>query len=194
MAPHADATVRRASSRPVSSPDAPGSRRPHLRLFEPAPRRRTGPRTVRRSAMWASGLLIVGSLLAVVIGDAQVAQGQVRLSAMQQELASAVATQKALQSDVAWKAAPPLVVSQAESEGLVAATQVVYLPEVSLRVPLPVPHLVPETVHASAGAAASAAAAAAAAGSASNANPTAVSASTPATSPSKPAPTTPANR
>ncbi len=136
--------------------------------------------------MWASGLLIVGSLLAVVVGDAQVAQGQVRLSAVQQELASAVATQKALQSDVAWKAAPPLVVSQAEREGLVAATQVVYLPEVSLRVPLPPPHLVPETVPASSGAASSAV------GSASNANPTAASA--PATSSSKPASTTPAQR
>ncbi|HEX3982008.1 MAG TPA: hypothetical protein VHW93_12310 [Acidimicrobiales bacterium] len=138
--------------------------------------------------MWASGLLIVGSLLAVVVGDAQVAQGQVHLSAMQQELASAVATQKSLQSDVAWKAAPPLVVSQAEGEGLVAATQVVYLPEVSLRVPLPAPHLVPETVPSSTGATSSTT------GSASNANPTAASAPAPATSNSKPASTTSAKR
>jgi hypothetical protein len=123
--------------------------------------------------MWASGLLIVGSLLAVVVGDALVAQGQVSLSSTQQALAAAVTTQKALQTDVAGKAAPPVVVSQAESEGLVAATQVVYLPQVSLRVPLPVPTLAP--------AASSAHVPASSAGSASNADP-------PPTSP--PAPTT----
>lgn len=175
MAPPADATVRRAWSRANTSPDPQGTRRPHLRLFEPAPRRRTGPRVVRRSAMWASGLLIVGSLLAVVVGDALVAQGQVSLSSTQQALAAAVTTQKALQTDVAGKAAPPVVVSQAESEGLVAATQVVYLPQVSLRVPLPVPTLAPEAAPSSAHVPASSA------GSASNADP-------PPTSP--PAPTT----
>ncbi|MGD0312331.1 MAG: hypothetical protein ABSC90_07700 [Acidimicrobiales bacterium] len=125
--------------------------------------------------MWASGLLIVGSLLAVVVGDALVAQGQVSLSSTQQALAAAVTTQKALQTDVAGKAAPPVVVSQAESEGLVAATQVVYLPQVSLRVPLPVPTLAPEAAPSSAHVPASSA------GSASNADP-------PPTSP--PAPTT----
>ncbi len=51
--------------------------------------------------MWLSGLLIVGSLLAVVVGDALVTQGQVRLSTTQRALAAAVATQKSLQVAVA---------------------------------------------------------------------------------------------
>jgi type II secretory pathway pseudopilin PulG len=187
MAPPADAVVRRASSRPNTSPEH-GSRRPHLRLFEPAPRRRSGTRAVRRSAMWASGLLIVGSLLAVVVGDSLVAQGQVRLSDAQQALAVAATTQKALQTDVAWKASPPVVVSQAESEGLVAATQVVNLPEVSLRVPLPPPVLVPGTVPSSSGASTSPA------GSTSNANPAAVPSPKPTTSSSNTASTTAATR
>jgi hypothetical protein len=89
--------------------------------------------------MWVSGLLVIGSLLAVVAGDTMLEEGQVRLSATQHEVAAATATEKSLQVAVAEKAAPPVVVSQAEAQGLVAPTQVVYLPHVPLRVPLPVP-------------------------------------------------------
>lgn len=150
MAPAGTATARRAPARqtPRQAPSAP--RRPPLRLFEPAPRRRPGTRSVQRSTMWMSGLLIVGSLLAVVVGDAFVTQGQVRLSTTQRALIAAQATQKSLQVAVAWKAAPPVVVSQAKNEGLVAATQVVYLPQVPLDVPLPPPQIVPSSVPASA--------------------------------------------
>ncbi len=93
--------------------------------------------------MWLSGLLILGSLLAVVVGDAFITQGQVRLASTQRALAGAEAEQKALQTAVAQKAAPPVVVSQAKSQGLVAAAQVVYLPQVPLDVPLPPPRIVP---------------------------------------------------
>jgi 5'-nucleotidase len=93
--------------------------------------------------MWISGLLVVGSLLAVVVGDALVTQGQVRLSTTEGALAAAVAKQKTLQIAVAMKAAPPVVVSQAKKQGLVAASQVVYLPQVPLNVPLAPPRIVP---------------------------------------------------
>ncbi len=89
--------------------------------------------------MWLAGLLVIGSLLAVVAGDTLLTEGQVRLSATDQAIASAVAVQKAAQVAVAEKAAPPVVVSQAEAQGLVAPTQVVYLPQVPLDVPLPAP-------------------------------------------------------
>jgi hypothetical protein len=89
--------------------------------------------------MWLSGLLVVGSLVAVVLGDAMVTEGQVRLTTTQSQLAAAVAVQKSLQVAVAEKAAPPVVVSQAEGQGLVAPSQVVDLPQVPLDVPLPVP-------------------------------------------------------
>ncbi len=100
--------------------------------------------------MWLSGLLIVGSLLAVVVGDALLAAGQVRLSAVQAQVASAVAAEKSLQVSDAQKAAPPVVVGQAEAQGLVAPTQVVYLPRVPLDVPLPVPQTTPQPAPASA--------------------------------------------
>ena len=95
--------------------------------------------------MWISGLLVVGSLLAVVVGDAFITQGQVRLSSTERALASAEADQKTLQLAVAGKAAPPVVVSQAKRQGLVAASQVVSLPQVPLGVPLPPPHIVRST-------------------------------------------------
>ena len=95
--------------------------------------------------MWLSGLLVIGSLLSVVVGDTLLAEGQVRLSAIQHEVVAATAVQKASQVAVAEKAAPPVVVSQAKSQGLVAPTQVVYLPQVPLNVPLPVPQTAPTT-------------------------------------------------
>jgi hypothetical protein len=93
--------------------------------------------------MWVSGLLVVGSLLAVVVGDSLVAEGQVRLSTAQGELAAAVAAQKSAQVAVADKSAPPVVVAQAKSRGLVAPSTVVYLPQVPLDVPLAIPQTSP---------------------------------------------------
>ncbi len=90
-----------------------------------------------------SAALVVGSLLAVVVGDAVVSEGQVRLTATQSQLAAATVAQKGLQVSVAEKAAPPVVVAQAKKAGLVAPPVVVYLPHVPLNVPLPVPQTAP---------------------------------------------------
>ena len=139
MTPTATATARRA---PATSPRPapPGPRRPPLRVVEPARRGLpAGARAVHRSTMWVSVLLVVASLLAVVVGDAMVADGQVRMAANQTALSAATQTQKSLQVTVAQKAAPPVVVAQAESHGLVAPSTVVDLPQVPLNVPLPVP-------------------------------------------------------
>jgi hypothetical protein len=97
--------------------------------------------------MWLSGLLIAASLLAVVVGDALLTQGQVRLATTQRALVAAQGTQKTLQTALAQKAAPPVVVAHSKSQGLVAASQVVNLPQVPLNVPLPPPRLVPTSPH-----------------------------------------------
>jgi hypothetical protein len=136
MAP--PATARRAIVRAAPRPASP---RPPLQVFEPTPRPKPARRSVRRPTMWVAGLLVVGSLLAVVVGDAMISDGQVRLTATQGQIAAATTAQKALQVNVASIAAPPVVVSQAESAGMVAPAQVVYLPRVPLNVPLPVPQL-----------------------------------------------------
>ncbi len=93
--------------------------------------------------MWLSAVLVIGSLLSVVGGDALVTQGQVHLASEQSALASALSAQKSLQVAVAEKAAPPVVVAQAKSQGLIVPPQVVYLPEVPLNVPLPAPQTAP---------------------------------------------------
>jgi hypothetical protein len=144
MAPPATATARRSTARAQPRPAPSGPKRPPLRIFEPAPRRRPGIRLVRRPTMWISGILVVGSLLAVVAGDAMLAQGQVRLSTTQAEVTAAVSAQKTLQSAVAEMSAPTRVVYQAENQlGMVAPAQVVDLPEVPLDVPLPTPQTAP---------------------------------------------------
>jgi hypothetical protein len=89
--------------------------------------------------MWMSVLLVVGSLLAVVVGDAMITGGQVSLTTTQSQVDAAATAQKTYQVAVAQMAAPPVVVAQAESQGLVAPTTVVDLPQVPLNVPLPVP-------------------------------------------------------
>jgi hypothetical protein len=137
MAPPASA-ARRAPSRaePRSTPS--GERRPALRVVEHGRRRRPGP-GIHRSTMWMSVLLVVGSLLAVVVGDAMITGGQVSLTTTQSQVDAAATAQKTYQVAVAQMAAPPVVVAQAESQGLVAPTTVVDLPQVPLNVPLPVP-------------------------------------------------------
>ncbi len=88
--------------------------------------------------------LIAGSLLAVVAGDDFVTQGQIHLSQLQSAIGAAQATQKSEQATVAQMAAPTRVVHLAEAEGgLVAAGQVIDLPQVPLDVPLPAPQTGP---------------------------------------------------
>jgi len=139
MAPPAEAAARRSTARAQPRGVPADSRRPPLRLFEPGSRRRTGTTRVRRSSMWLSCILVVGSLSAVVVGDTLMTEGQVALSTTQQQVAGAEATQKSAQVTVAEMAAPPVVVSQAKAQGLVVPTQVIELPQVPLDVPLPVP-------------------------------------------------------
>jgi type II secretory pathway pseudopilin PulG len=89
--------------------------------------------------VWLAVVLVVGSLLAVVVGDTLVAQGQVRLADIQQAITSAQTAQKSMQTEVAELAAPDRVVAQGIALGLTAPAQVVNLPEVPLNVPLPAP-------------------------------------------------------
>ena len=92
--------------------------------------------------------MVVGSLLAVVVGDAVVAQGQIRMAHTQQAIATATATQKAEQVAVAEQAAPPVVVRAAERLGLVAPASIVDLPTVPLNTPLPAPNVGPTSASA----------------------------------------------
>jgi hypothetical protein len=141
MAPPAAAgAARRATAAP--QPRTP-ARRPALRVFEPQPRRSSRRHLSRRGHLWLAALLVVGSLLAVVVGDTMVAQGQVRLADLQSQISSQLVTQKAARTTVAQLAAPERVVAQGIQLGLAAPAQVVDLPQVPLDVPLPPPDTTP---------------------------------------------------
>ena len=139
MAPPSTGAARRAAA----PQPRPSVRRPPLRVFQPEPRRRTRRGHIRRAPVWLAVSLIVGSLLAVVVGDTLVAQDQVRLSRLQSAIGSAQAAQKTMQTEVAQLAAPDRVVQQGIALGLTAPAQVVNLPEVPLNVALPVPNTTP---------------------------------------------------
>lgn len=121
---------------------APEARRPALRLFVPRPRPRR--RTRHNRAVWLAAILVVGSLISVVVGDDLVAQAQLRLATVQQQVATATTTEHHLQVSVALLGAPEVVISTAEHRlQLAPASQVVDVPEVPLDKPLPAPQTAP---------------------------------------------------
>ncbi|MGA2838416.1 MAG: hypothetical protein ABSF84_17670 [Acidimicrobiales bacterium] len=84
-------------------------------------------------------VLVVASLLVVVVGDALVAQDQIRLTDVQTQISTDQATQKSMQTEVSALAAPDKIVAQGLADGLTESRSVVDLPYVPLDVPLPVP-------------------------------------------------------
>ncbi len=138
--PPAPATARRATVAPQSRP---ATRRPPLRVFQPEPRRSSRRGLSRRGHLWLAVALVVASLLVVVVGDTLVAQGQVRMAALQTSIGNQLTAQKAAQTEVAELAAPDRVVAEAIVDGSVAPAQVRDLPQVPLNVPLPVPDTSP---------------------------------------------------
>jgi hypothetical protein len=89
-------------------------------------------------------VLVVGSLLAVVLGHAMLAQTQVRLSDVQSALA---AEQTAHRQDVlalAQLETPSRIAAEAQLQlHMVTPARVVQVPSVSLTTPLPVPKVAP---------------------------------------------------
>ncbi len=134
MAPAATSAARRATAAPQARP---GNRRPPLRIFEPEPRRTSRRSRSRRFHIWLAVALVAGSLLAVVVGDALVAQGQVRLASIQLKISAAEATQKAMRVEVAQLAAPNRIVVVATANGLTPPAKIIDVPQVPLDVALP---------------------------------------------------------
>ncbi|MBV8463048.1 MAG: hypothetical protein JO368_07130 [Acidimicrobiales bacterium] len=143
MTPSSPATARRGEARAPRRTAPEAASRPTLRVLERKRRQRRPRRRLARPELLVAGSLVVGSLLAVVVGDAVVAQGQIRMTHTQQAIAAATATEKAEQVAVAEQAAPPVVVRGAERLGLVAPASIVDLPTVPLNVPLPAPIVTP---------------------------------------------------
>ena len=87
---------------------------------------------------------MVAALLAVVVGQAMLANGQVRLSALQHELALEQSAHRQSELAVAELETPSRIVAAASGElHMVRPANVVELPYVSLSVPLPTPKVTP---------------------------------------------------
>jgi Tfp pilus assembly protein PilX len=87
--------------------------------------------------------MVVVSLLAVVVAQAFLANGQVRLSALQNELSLEQSAHRQAELSVSSLETPPRIVSAATSQGMVHPATVIELPYVSLSVPVPTPDVTP---------------------------------------------------
>jgi hypothetical protein len=88
--------------------------------------------------------LVVAALLAVVVGQALLANGQVRLSALQGQLSLEQAAHRQSELSVAQLETPARIVAAASIQlHLLDATNVTELPYVPLTVPLATPQVTP---------------------------------------------------
>jgi hypothetical protein len=86
--------------------------------------------------------LLVCSLLAVVVGHAVLAGGQIRLTQLQTQLAAEQVTHRNMEVSTAELEAPARVVTKAEkSSHLVLPSQITQLPSVPLNVPIAPPRM-----------------------------------------------------
>jgi hypothetical protein len=88
--------------------------------------------------------LVLGSLLAVVVGQALLANGQVRLSTLQSQLTLEQSAHRQAELTVSQLETPSRIVAAASAQlHMVRPAQVIELPYVSLSTPVPTPKVTP---------------------------------------------------
>jgi cell division protein FtsL len=139
MAPSSTTAVRRvASSRVGSDPGRSESTRPPLKVV--SSRRRAG--VGRRFVRYLPAAMVVVALLVVVAGQALLANGQVRMAGLDQQLQAAQAEHSQREESVSKLETPSRIVKDATaSEHMVRPGQVTQLPYVSLHTPLATPNV-----------------------------------------------------
>ncbi|MGO9458256.1 MAG: hypothetical protein ACLP62_14630 [Acidimicrobiales bacterium] len=142
MTPPPATAARRAPAERRERPAPTRFERPDLRVVGDAPRRGRSRRGRLAPVLAAS--LVIGSLLLVVAGHAVLAEGQVRLSAVQSALSTAQAANGQDTLSLAALESPARIVAQAKDRlHMVEAGQIVELPYVPLGTPLPTPTVSP---------------------------------------------------
>lgn len=131
MTPAQAAAQRAASVRTARLPSPrAGAKRPALRVLAPRP---------RHNGRWlraAAAVVVVGALLAVVVGHSMLAQGQVRLTTEQSSLATAQAVNRQLLASVATAENPAQIIAEAARLNLVRPSSVTQVPAVPLDTPI----------------------------------------------------------
>ena len=151
MAPPSVASAQQTTRRHVDSGASGarrGARRAPLRIVPS--RKRGGARTKILAGRQARVLnilsisLVVGTLLAVVVAQAVLANGQVKLAGLQHQLALEQSLHRQGELAVAQLETPSRIVGSASTQlHMVRPAQVTELPFVSLAVPLPTPKVTP---------------------------------------------------
>ena len=132
----ATATARRAPSQRRTA--NPQRRRPRLQVV-----RRTKIFSAKRTTeMIAIGILVL-SLLVIVVGHTMLAQGQIRLGALNTQLNKEQSIHSATVLKVAALETPARISSEAGSLHLVQPVQILQLPSVPLTQPLPTLKIAP---------------------------------------------------
>ncbi len=131
-----------AAPRAATQPGHATDRRPPLEVVAPRPRHlRRG-----RLAPLLSAAVVSASLLVVVIGHAELAQGQMRLAKVEAEITSARLVHQREVLDVANLENPLRILQVAEDTlHMAPPSQVHQLAHVPLGVPLPAPHVTAST-------------------------------------------------
>jgi hypothetical protein len=129
-----------ASPRPDRGVGRTTPSRPPLRVV---PTRRAG-RGRGRIVRALPAAMVVVALLVVVVGQAMLADGQVRLSGREQQLQTVQAEHRQEELDVLRLETPSRIVATATGRlHMVASSHVTQLPYVSLSTPLPTPVVTP---------------------------------------------------
>jgi cell division protein FtsL len=138
MTPPAGSTAG-APSRRQGASHASRPRRPSLRIVRS--RREKKPAQRGRLVEIVALVLVVASLLAVVIGQAVLANDQVQMSALQHELSLEQSTHRQAELQVANLETPRRIVGDATKAGMVHPAQVIELPYVPLNAPIATPNV-----------------------------------------------------
>jgi hypothetical protein len=142
-------TVRRVASsvgRPSQAPERAAPRRPPLKVV-PAKRGAQSGKGRSRSGLVnvLAVVLIVGALLVVVIGHAMLADGQVRMATIQQELTLEQSTHRQAELEVSQLETPARIVNGALELHMVPSATI-EIPYVPTDTPLPPPDVTPAPV------------------------------------------------
>jgi hypothetical protein len=148
---HAAAASHASPRRAGRGAEAPSTRRAPLRVVPTRSRRgiRGGRTAAGRGRLLPilSVSMVVAALLAVVVGQALLANGQVNLSKLQHALTLEQSAHSQAELAVAQLETPSRIVAAATGLGLVAqgsgGLNLIELPYVSLSVPLPTPKVTP---------------------------------------------------
>jgi hypothetical protein len=142
MVPPSSSTATSTARRAVPSvrPNHEANRRrPPLSVVPP----RRGRSLARRALRYLPAAVVVSSLLAVVVGQALLANGQVAMTGVNQQVAQAQTAHRTDELRVAMLETPSLIVGAATKGGMVHPSVITQLPYVPLSTPIATPKVTP---------------------------------------------------